>query len=166
MKFSFKLTTGKQWQGNGFGYSPADHMMYADSEATGYELRGERNGGYTLVKPTGGSEYAHSFKAGKERAIELYCKALAEKASTDIWNMYTEAQKAEIRLYGATVEEMDEALRNNQKLYGITKAEYAFKLISDAQKLLAQDKDGAFDFMLVEDARQTLNRAKYALVWL
>jgi hypothetical protein len=40
---------------------------------------------------------------------------------------------------------------------------YAMSLMSDCQEMLGSDNGGSYDFMIVEDARQTLNRAKWIL---
>jgi hypothetical protein len=40
---------------------------------------------------------------------------------------------------------------------------YAASLMSDCQEMLGSDNAGSYDFMVVEDVRQALNRAKWIL---
>lgn len=75
----------------------------------------------------------------------------------------TEPQRREIRMYGCTVEEMREAVEESLTLRFSGAAMYVASMLSDAQELLAHDRGGQFDLMLVEDQRQLLNRAKWIL---
>ena len=39
----------------------------------------------------------------------------------------------------------------------------AASIMSDCQEMLSSDNGGSYDFMVVEDVRQALNRAKWIL---
>ena len=75
----------------------------------------------------------------------------------------TDAQKREIRMYGATEEQMREAVTESLTFRFSGPAMYAASLLSDAQEMIAHDQDGTYSFMQVEDARQQINRAKWVI---
>lgn len=80
--------------------------------------------------------------------------------------MYTtmsDAEKREARMYGCTVAEMREAVEESLTYRMAGPAMYAMSLMSDCQEMLGSDNGGSYDFMIVEDVRQTLNRAKWIL---
>lgn len=75
----------------------------------------------------------------------------------------TEQQKREVRMYGCTEPEMREAVEQSLTFRFSGPAMYAASLMSNCQEMLAHDNGGSYDFMVVEDVRQTLNRAKWIL---
>lgn len=75
----------------------------------------------------------------------------------------SDTQKREIRMYGCTEAQMREAVEESLTFRFTGPAMYAASLLSDAQEMIAHDQDGTFSFMQVEDARQTINRAKWVL---
>ena len=81
--------------------------------------------------------------------------------------MFTEmndVEKREVRVYGCTVREMEEAIKHRlDTRFDGSAALMARSMISDCQEMLAHDNDGCFDIMVVEDVRQALNRAKWIL---
>ena len=75
----------------------------------------------------------------------------------------TEKQKREVRMYGCTEAQMREAVEQSLTFRFSGPAMMAASLMSDCQEMLAHDNGGSYDFMVVEDVRQTLNRAKFIL---
>ena len=75
----------------------------------------------------------------------------------------TEKQKREVRKYGCTEDQMREAVEQSLTFRFSGPAMMAASLMSDCQEMLAHDNGGSYDFMTVEDVRQTLNRAKFIL---
>ena len=75
----------------------------------------------------------------------------------------TEQQKREVRMYGCTEDQMREAVEQSLTFRFSGAAMYVASLLSDAQEMTAHDTGGSYDFMLIEDQRQLLNRAKWIL---
>jgi hypothetical protein len=75
----------------------------------------------------------------------------------------SEQQKREVRMYGCTEDQMREAVEQSLTFRFSGPAMMAASLMSDCQEMLAHDNGGSYDFMIVEDVRQTLNRAKWIL---
>jgi hypothetical protein len=75
----------------------------------------------------------------------------------------TEQQKREVRMYGVTEAEMREAVEQSITFRFSGPAMMAASIMSDCQELLSSDNGGSYDFMVVEDVRQALNRAKWIL---
>ena len=75
----------------------------------------------------------------------------------------SEAMKSQIRMYGCTVEQMREDVEESLTLRFDGAAMYVISMLSDAQEMTAQDNGGSYDFMIIEDQRQLLNRAKWIL---
>jgi hypothetical protein len=75
----------------------------------------------------------------------------------------TEQQKREVRMYGCTEDQMREAVEQSLTFRFSGPAMMAASLMSDCQELLSSDNGGSYDFMVVEDVRQMLNRAKWIL---
>jgi len=71
-------------------------------------------------------------------------------------------KEKEIRCYGCTIAEMREAVEQSLTFRFSGAAMMAMSLISDAQHQI-DDTYGDVDWMRREDARQTLNRAKWIL---
>lgn len=82
---------------------------------------------------------------------------------TQVYEALTEAQKREIRMYGCTEAQMREAVEQSLTFRFSGPAMYAASLMSDCQEMLSSDNGGSYDFMVVEDVRQALNRAKWIL---
>lgn len=80
-----------------------------------------------------------------------------------LYAQMTEQQKREVRMYGCTEAEMREAVEESITFRFSGPAMYAASLMSDCQEMLSSDNGGSYDFMVVEDVRQTLNRAKWIL---
>jgi hypothetical protein len=91
----------------------------------------------------------------------------------------SDAEKREARMYGCTVAEMREAVEESLTYRMAGPVMYAMSLMSDCQEMLGSDNRVSkqktkeflnnqlgelfYDFMIVEDVRQTLNRAKWIL---
>ena len=71
-------------------------------------------------------------------------------------------KKREIRMYGCTEAQMREAVEQSLTYRFSGPAMMAASLMSDAQELINTEY-GEVDFNRAEDARQTLNRAKWIL---
>ena len=74
-----------------------------------------------------------------------------------------EQLKREIRMYGCTAEEMREAVEESLEFRFRGAEMMAVSIMSDCQEMLAHGNGGSYDFMVVEDVRQALNRAKWIL---
>lgn len=72
-------------------------------------------------------------------------------------------QKREIRMYGCTEAQMREAVEQSLTFRHTGPAMMAASIMSDCQEMLSSDNGGSYDFMVVEDVRQALNRAKWIL---
>ena len=83
--------------------------------------------------------------------------------TTEIYQALSQQEKSEVRMYGCTQAEMREAVEQSLTFRFSGPAMYAASLMSDCQEMLAHDNGGSYDFMTVEDVRQTLNRAKWIL---
>jgi hypothetical protein len=75
----------------------------------------------------------------------------------------TESDRREIRMYGTTEDQMREAVEQSITFRFSGPAMMAMSLMSDCQEMIAHDNSGSYDFMVVEDVRQALNRAKWIL---
>ena len=75
----------------------------------------------------------------------------------------TEKQKREVRMYGCTEAQMREAVEQSLSFRHSGPAMMAASIMSDCQEMLSSDNGGSYDFMVVEDVRQALNRAKWIL---
>jgi hypothetical protein len=82
---------------------------------------------------------------------------------TAVYEALTEQQKREIRMYGTTEDQMREAVEQSITFRFSGPAMMAMSLMSDCQEMIAHDNSGSHDFMVVEDVRQALNRAKWIL---
>jgi hypothetical protein len=69
----------------------------------------------------------------------------------------------EVRMYGCTVEQMREAVEESLTYRFSSASMYVISMLSDAQEMTAHDTGGQYDFMIIEDQRQLLNRAKWIL---
>jgi len=75
--------------------------------------------------------------------------------TTAIYNELTQQEKSEVRMFGCTVAQMREAIEESLTFRFAGPAMMAMSLMSDAQEEILRE--------LNEDARQTLNRAKWIL---
>lgn len=82
---------------------------------------------------------------------------------SQVYEALTEAQKREVRMYGCTEAQMREAVEQSLTFRFSGPAMYAASIMSDCQEMLSSDNGGSYDFMVVEDVRQALNRAKWIL---
>jgi len=82
---------------------------------------------------------------------------------TAIYDRLSDSQKREIRMYGVTEAEMREAVEQSITFRHSGPAMMAASIMSDCQEMLSSDNSGSYDFMVVEDVRQALNRAKWIL---
>jgi hypothetical protein len=80
-----------------------------------------------------------------------------------MYSTMSDVEKREVRMYGCTVEQMKEAVEESLTFRFSGPAMYAASLMSDCQEMLGSDNAGSYDFMVVEDVRQALNRAKWIL---
>ena len=83
---------------------------------------------------------------------------------TAVYDALTEQQKREVRMYGCTEVQMREAVEQSLTYRFSGPAMMAASLMSDAQEMVAYgpyDSDTLANLM--EDQRQTLNRAKWIL---
>lgn len=70
----------------------------------------------------------------------------------------------EVSMYGCTVEQMREAVEESLAFRFSGPVMYALSLMSDCQEMLAQQCETQMaDYMVREDVRQALNRAKWIL---
>ena len=83
--------------------------------------------------------------------------------TTATYQALTEQEKREVRMYGVTVAGMREAVESSITFKFSGPAMYVAGLLSDAQEMTAHDVGGTYDFMIIEDQRQLLNRAKWIL---
>jgi len=81
---------------------------------------------------------------------------------TAVYDALTEQEKREVRMYGVTEAGMREAVESSITFKFSGPAMMAASLMSDAQELINTEY-GEVDYMRAEDARQTLNRAKWIL---
>ena len=82
---------------------------------------------------------------------------------TAVYDRLSDAQKRQIRMYGVTEAEMREAVEESITFRFSGPAMMAASIMSDCQEMLSSDNSGSYDFMVVEDVRQALNRAKWIL---
>ena len=82
--------------------------------------------------------------------------------SATVYDLLTEKQKREVRMYGVTVEGMREAVESSFVFQVSGPAMMVASLMSDAQEMVNTEY-GDVDYMRAEDARQCLNRAKWIL---
>ena len=82
---------------------------------------------------------------------------------TQVYDALTDKQKREIRMYGVTESDMREAVEQSITFHHSGPAMMAASLMSDCQEMIAYDNGGSYDFMVIEDVRQALNRAKWIL---
>ena len=79
-----------------------------------------------------------------------------------VYDLLTEKQKREVRMYGVTEAGMRESVESSFTFKFSGPAMMAASLMSDAQEMVNTEY-GEVDFMRAEDARQCLNRAKWIL---
>ena len=82
--------------------------------------------------------------------------------ATAIYENLTEKEKKEVRMFGVTEAGMREAV--SYRLRTTDAPRLAISIMSDAQEIIAHDNGGTYDFMVIEDVRQALNRAKWILM--
>ena len=82
--------------------------------------------------------------------------------STAIYNELTDTEKRQVKMFGCTTEQMKAAVEESLTFQLRGPAFYAMSLMSDAQDHI-NEEFGKVDWMRREDARQTLNRAKWVL---
>ena len=82
---------------------------------------------------------------------------------TQVYDALNESQKRDIRMYGCTEAQMREAVEQSLTFRHSGPAMMAASLMSDCQEMIAYDNGGSYDFMVIEDVRQALNRAKWIL---
>ena len=75
--------------------------------------------------------------------------------TTAIYNELTDVEKRQVRMFGCTEAQMREAVEESLTFRFSGPAMYAMSLMSDAQEEILREMN--------EDARQTLNRAKWIL---
>ena len=75
--------------------------------------------------------------------------------TTAIYNELTDVEKRQVRMFGCTEQQMREAVEESFTFRFSGPAMMAMSLMSDAQEEIVRD--------MSEDARQTLNRAKWIL---
>jgi len=81
---------------------------------------------------------------------------------TQVYDQLTDKEKREVRMYGVTEAGMREAVESSITFKFSGPAMMAASLMSDAQEMINTEY-GEVDSMRAEDARQTLNRAKWIL---
>ena len=79
-----------------------------------------------------------------------------------VYDLLTEKQKREVRMYGVTEVGMRESVESSFTFKYSGPAMIAASLMSDAQEMINPEY-GDVDFNRAEDARQCLNRAKWIL---
>ncbi len=87
-----------------------------------------------------------------------------EPAMTAVYDTLTEQEKREVRMYGCTEAQMREAVEQSITFRFSGPAMMAASLMSDCQEMVAY---GPYNLdtlaNILEDQRQTLNRAKWIL---
>ena len=84
--------------------------------------------------------------------------------TTAIYNALTEQERREVRMYGCTEAQMREAVEESITFRFSGPAMMAASLMSDCQEMVAYGPyDGDTLANILEDQRQTLNRAKWIL---
>ena len=84
--------------------------------------------------------------------------------STAIYQALTEQERRQVRMYGCTEAQMREAVEQSLTYRFSGPAMYAMSLMSDAQEMVSYGPyDGDTLANILEDQRQTLNRAKWIL---
>jgi hypothetical protein len=71
--------------------------------------------------------------------------------------------KREVRMYGCTEQQMRESVEQSLFSRRRDPAMMVASIMSDCQEMIAYDNGGSYDFMVIEDVRQALNRAKWIL---
>lgn len=79
-----------------------------------------------------------------------------------LYAQMTEQEKRQVRMYGCTEQQMREAVEESLTFRFSGPAMMAASLMSDCQEMINTEY-GEVDFNRAEDARQTLNRAKWIL---
>lgn len=82
---------------------------------------------------------------------------------TQVYDRLSDTQKREVRMYGCTESQMRESVEQSLAFRHRGPAMMAASLMSDCQEMIAYDNGGSYDFMVIEDVRQALNRAKWIL---
>ena len=82
--------------------------------------------------------------------------------SATVYDLLTEKQKREVRMYGVTEAGMRESVESSFTFKFSGPAMMVASLMSDAQEMINTEY-GEVDYMRAEDARQCLNRAKWIL---
>ena len=82
---------------------------------------------------------------------------------TAVYDRLTEQQKREVRMYGVTEAGMRESVESSLAFKHRGPAMMAASIMSDCQEMISHDNGGSYDFMVIEDVRQALNRAKWIL---
>lgn len=84
--------------------------------------------------------------------------------STAIYNALTEQEKREVRMYGCTEAQMREAVESSITFRFSGPGMMAMSLLSDCQEMVAYGPyDGDTLANIMEDQRQTINRAKWII---
>ena len=81
---------------------------------------------------------------------------------TEVYDRLTEQEKREVRMYGVTVAGMRESVESSITFQFSGPAMVAASIMSDAQEMINPEYVDV-DYMRAEDARQSLNRAKWIL---
>lgn len=79
---------------------------------------------------------------------------------TAVYDRLTEQEKREVRMYGCTEAQMREAIESSITFKLSGPEMIVASMMSDAQEMMAYEQP---DFNTIEDQRQLLNRAKFAL---
>ena len=82
---------------------------------------------------------------------------------TQVYDRLTEQEKREVRMYGVTVAGMRESVESSLTFKFSGAMMVAAGIMSDCQEMLASDNGGSYDFMVVEDVRQAINRVKWIM---
>jgi hypothetical protein len=87
-----------------------------------------------------------------------------EPQMTAVYDALTQQEKREVRMYGCTEAQMREAVEQSMTYRFSGPAMMAASLMSDCQEMVAYGPyDGDTLANILEDQRQTLNRAKWIL---
>lgn len=82
---------------------------------------------------------------------------------TAVYDRLSEQEKREVRMYGVTEADMRQSVESSITFKFSGPAMMAASIMSDCQEMLSSDNGGSYDFMVVEDVRQALNRAKWIM---
>ena len=68
--YTFKKTSGRKWQGVGFGTNPASHELHHKGKPTGITVSGSKGGSYSVRKDSKHVTLSSTFANAKSAAVD------------------------------------------------------------------------------------------------